>query len=170
MVTIEQIRLLEKKVRGAVEHINLLKQENRSLKSKMEHYETRISELEKLIDSFKRDQNEIEKGILTALDELNKLEDELDTGTDHTSAAVGQEQESNNKNDHLLNEEGKTPAYGAGFSEDRGDYNSLEEASEEAEALSVTDFSKPEDSESDEAEQEESDPQEESRTGELDIF
>ncbi|MFW5727543.1 MAG: cell division protein ZapB [Spirochaetota bacterium] len=78
MVTIEQIRLLDKKVHSAVERIGILKQENQSLKSKLEHYEGRISELERLIESFKQDQGEIERGITNALDELNRLEDDLD--------------------------------------------------------------------------------------------
>jgi len=81
MITVEQIRLLEQKVHQAVERIDLLNQENRSLKSKLEHYQTRIAEFEKLIESFKKDQSEIEQGIITALDELNRLEDELDPGT-----------------------------------------------------------------------------------------
>lgn len=81
MITVEQIRLLEQKVHQAVERIDLLNQENRSLKSKLEHYQTRIAEFERLIESFKKDQSEIEQGIITALDELNRLEDELDPGT-----------------------------------------------------------------------------------------
>ncbi len=89
MVTIEQIRLLEKKVHGAVEHIDLLTRENRSLKSRLEDYETRVSELEKLIDSFKQDQSEIEQGIITALNELNRLEDDLDTTDDTTDDTAG---------------------------------------------------------------------------------
>lgn len=81
MITIEQIRLLEQKVRKAVKHIDLLKRENRALNSKLEHYQGRIVELEKLIESFKKDQSEIEKGIITALEELNQLEDDLDSGS-----------------------------------------------------------------------------------------
>jgi septal ring factor EnvC (AmiA/AmiB activator) len=78
MVTIEQIRLLDKKVHSAVERISLLKKENQSLKSKLGDYENRISELERLIETFKQDQGEIEQGISNALDELNRLEDDLD--------------------------------------------------------------------------------------------
>jgi chromosome segregation ATPase len=81
MITIEQIHLLEQKVRKAVKHIDLLRQENRALNSKLEHYQGRIVELEKLIESFKRDQSEIERGIITALEELNQLEDDLDSGS-----------------------------------------------------------------------------------------
>jgi FtsZ-binding cell division protein ZapB len=78
MITIEQIHLLETKVHKAVEHINLLSQENKALTSKLVHYQDRIDELEKLIESFRKDQGEIEKGIITALEELNRLEDGLD--------------------------------------------------------------------------------------------
>lgn len=89
MVTIEQIRLLDQKVHSAVERISLLKQENQSLKSKLEHYESRITELERLIESFKRDQGEIEQGITNALDELNRLEDDLEEkpATEETSSS-----------------------------------------------------------------------------------
>lgn len=87
MVSIEQIRLLEQKVHSAVNRIDVLKEENQSLKSKLGEYETRILELERLIESFKQDQGEIEQGILTALDELNRLEDDLDT-SDHSDEAL----------------------------------------------------------------------------------
>jgi len=86
MITIEQIRLLEQKVHKAVKHIDLLKKENSALNSKLEHYQNRIDELEKLIESFKKDQSEIEKGIITALDELNQLEDDLDSGSSESDS------------------------------------------------------------------------------------
>lgn len=82
MVSLEQIRLLDKKVHDAVSRIDGLKRENNSLKTKLESYQHRISELEKLIENFKKDQVEIEDGIKSALEELNKLEDGIDTGND----------------------------------------------------------------------------------------
>lgn len=91
MVTIEQIRLLDKKVHSAVERISMLKQENQSLKSKLEHYESRILELERLIESFKRDQGEIEQGITNALDELNRLEDDLDEESPAAEEKISQD-------------------------------------------------------------------------------
>ncbi|HDQ14836.1 MAG TPA: cell division protein ZapB [Sediminispirochaeta sp.] len=86
MVSVEQIRLLEKKVRGAVEQISSLKKENQSLKERLGEYEGRINELQLLIESFKQDQGEIEQGILSALDELNRLEDNLDSSEQDQSA------------------------------------------------------------------------------------
>ena len=86
MVSVEQIRLLEKKVRRAVEQISSLKKENQSLKERLGEYEGRINELQLLIESFKQDQGEIEQGILSALDELNRLEDNLDSSEQDQSA------------------------------------------------------------------------------------
>ena len=82
MVTLEQIKLLDNKVHEAVTRIDALNKENSALKSKLETYQHRIDELEKLIETFKKDQGEIEEGIKSALDELNKLEDDLSPGSE----------------------------------------------------------------------------------------
>lgn len=75
MVTLDQIRLLDSKVKSAVEHISLLKKENGTLKERLEEYQNRIEELEVLIETFKQDQGQIEEGILQALDQLDQIED-----------------------------------------------------------------------------------------------
>ena len=77
MITLDQIRTLEKKVHTAVSRIADLKHENSVLKEKLESYEQRIGELETKISDFKQDQSEIEKGILSALDQLDQLEDNV---------------------------------------------------------------------------------------------
>lgn len=75
MLTLEQIQLLEKRAHQAVELIKSLRSENNLLESKLEGYEKRIKEMEGLIDSFKQDQSSIEEGIISALEQLDVLED-----------------------------------------------------------------------------------------------
>ncbi len=74
MITLEQIQLLEEKVHQTVNRITALKEENSSLKEKLSTYSGRIEELEVLIDSFKQDQGKIEEGILSALKQLDTIE------------------------------------------------------------------------------------------------
>jgi len=75
MLSLEQIQLLEKRAHQAVELIKSLRNENKLLESKLEGYEKRIKEMEVLIDSFKQDQSSIEEGIISALEQLDILED-----------------------------------------------------------------------------------------------
>jgi FtsZ-binding cell division protein ZapB len=77
MVTVEQARQLESKVAKAIDYINKLTDENTLLKNKLDSYQTRIDELEVLIQRFKEDQGRIEEGILSALDRLNQFEDDV---------------------------------------------------------------------------------------------
>jgi hypothetical protein len=77
MISLEQIRLLESRVEKAVVYIDLLQDENASLKGKLAGYEKRIQDLEVLVRSFQQDQGRIEEGILHALDRLNAFEDEI---------------------------------------------------------------------------------------------
>jgi chromosome segregation ATPase len=77
MITLEQIRRLEQRVQAAVARIATLKNENALLREKLESYEGRILELENSIAAFKRDQSEIEQGIVSALNQLDQLEDDV---------------------------------------------------------------------------------------------
>jgi FtsZ-binding cell division protein ZapB len=89
MVTVEQVRQLESKVVKAIDYINKLTDENTSLKNKLDSYQTRIDELEVLIQRFKEEQGRIEDGILSALDRLNQFEDDVHkTITPVTSVAA----------------------------------------------------------------------------------
>lgn len=74
MIRLDQIRTLEERVKKAVALIDDLKEENRSLKDKLGSYHNRITELEVLIEDFKRDQGEIEQGIISAISQLDSLE------------------------------------------------------------------------------------------------
>jgi chromosome segregation ATPase len=74
MVTLEHIQLLENRVKQAVELISALRDENSTLQKTLSSYETRMEELEVLMETFKRDQGKIEEGILSALKQLDTLE------------------------------------------------------------------------------------------------
>ncbi len=75
MITLDQIKQLDVKVRKAIDIINSQKSENNMLQEKLDTYQLRIEELEILIDTFKEDQGEIEHGIIDALNQLDILEE-----------------------------------------------------------------------------------------------
>ncbi len=77
MITLDQIKQLDHKVRKAIDKINTLNSENNMLQEKLDNYQLRIEELEVLIDTFKEDQGEIENGIIEALNQLDILEDNI---------------------------------------------------------------------------------------------
>ena len=77
MITLDQIKQLDLKVRKAIDKISTLKSENSMLQEKLDNYQLRIEELEVLIDTFKEDQGEIENGIIDALNQLDILEDNI---------------------------------------------------------------------------------------------
>jgi chromosome segregation ATPase len=77
MISLEQIRLLEARVNKAVELIRSLKDENKTLRRAVNAAQARMRELEKLVGDFKSDQQEIEQCILRALENLDRLEEEV---------------------------------------------------------------------------------------------
>ncbi len=77
MVSLEQVRLLEQRVNKAIARISALQQENTTLREELSGYQARVSELEHQIAQIKEDQTAIEQGILSALGQLDQLEDEL---------------------------------------------------------------------------------------------
>ena len=77
MIGLDQIKLLESKVNKAVEQIRVLREENKTLKRTVEKSQARMQELEGMVARFRSDQDEIEQGILRALKNLDKLEDEV---------------------------------------------------------------------------------------------
>ena len=76
MINLEQIQSLNSKVQKALEVIVTLRDENVTLKGKLGNYETRIEELEVLVNSFSREQDDIESGILNILQQLDRLEED----------------------------------------------------------------------------------------------
>lgn len=77
MVRIEQVRLLEDRVQKVIARITELKAENTTLRTQLEGYQDRISDLEKRIEGFASSQDEIEAGILSALQRLDEVEDAI---------------------------------------------------------------------------------------------
>ena len=77
MISLEQIRLLENKINKSIELIRVLREENRSLRSTLDSTQTRIQELETLVNRFKAEQQEIENCIVRAIKNLDHLEDEI---------------------------------------------------------------------------------------------
>ena len=95
MITLEQIKQLDHKVRKAIDKITTLKSENNMLQEKLDNYQLRIEELEVLIDTFKEDQSEIESGIIDALNQLDILEDNIVPPDADSELAVEATEETN---------------------------------------------------------------------------
>lgn len=95
MLTVEQVRSLDEKVRMAVDLIDSLKKENSVLKNKLDEYKQKVDQLEDVVDSFKLDQLEIEEGIKDVLTQLDKLEDQITAppAPNQPSASIQQETE-----------------------------------------------------------------------------
>lgn len=102
MITLDQIKQLDHKVRKAIDKINTLNSENKMLQEKLDNYQLRIEELEVLIDTFKEDQGEIENGIIDALNQLDILEDNIViSGTDSELAQESAELAQESADDQL---------------------------------------------------------------------
>ncbi len=67
MLSIDQVKLLESKVAGAIELIKNLSDEKDLLKKDLEAKDKRIAELETLLLNFKEDQSQIEEKVINAL-------------------------------------------------------------------------------------------------------
>ncbi len=77
MLSIDQVKLLETKVAGAIELIKKLSDEKDLLKKDLEAKDKRIAELEALLLNFKEDQTQIEEKVISALNQLSAFEDSV---------------------------------------------------------------------------------------------
>jgi len=91
MVSLEQIRKLEARVSQAVSTILELREENSTLRQKLEKYQQKIDQLELLIAQYRDSQKEIEEGILNALRQLDHLEDDALKSSSSPSVSISQE-------------------------------------------------------------------------------
>ncbi|MCX7788619.1 MAG: cell division protein ZapB [Spirochaetes bacterium] len=91
MVSLEQIRKLEARVSQAVSTILELREENTTLRQKLEKYQEKIDQLELLIAQYRDSQKEIEEGILNALRQLDHLEDDALRASSSTPSSIPQE-------------------------------------------------------------------------------
>lgn len=104
MLTIEQVRSLDEKVRMAVDLIDGLKKENSALRSKLDEYKAKIDQLENVVDSFKLDQMEIEEGIKDVLTQLDMLEDQITAPTPSGNEKAETPQETESRGETSLDE------------------------------------------------------------------
>ena len=74
MITLDQVQKLEKKVNDAVDLINRFKAEKVVLEEKIEKYEFRIMELEKVTEKLNKDQTKMEDKIIGHLNQQEDLE------------------------------------------------------------------------------------------------
>ena len=91
MVSLEQIRKLEARVSQAVSTILELREENSTLRQKLEKYQEKIDQLELLIAQYRDSQKEIEEGILNALRQLDHLEDDALKASSFHPSSIPQE-------------------------------------------------------------------------------
>ncbi len=101
MLTIEQVRSLDGKVRKALEVIESLKKENGLLRTRLKENQAHIQKLESMISSFKNDQREIEEGIKDVLSQLDVLEDRLTTPEQNAQVPSSVSSEGLNSSDEM---------------------------------------------------------------------
>lgn len=75
MLTLEQVRTLEQRVRRAIDRITELQAENVELRDRLATYQRRIDELEQRVEGYASGQEEIERSVLQALQTLEAVED-----------------------------------------------------------------------------------------------
>jgi FtsZ-binding cell division protein ZapB len=105
MISLAQIKVLEEKISKAVDLINLLRKENKTLKDTFENSQQRIQDLEELTQNFKNDQEEIENTIIEAIKKLELLEDEVSTTNE--KGKKNEKQDSEEETSVKENEEGE---------------------------------------------------------------
>jgi FtsZ-binding cell division protein ZapB len=88
MITLDQIKKLDARVKAALERITALKEENSQLKVRLSEYERRIEELDIHVSRFKKEQGEIEAGIISVLAKLDSLEDDIEKKTPDEAPAA----------------------------------------------------------------------------------
>ena len=77
MTTLDQVRLLEEKVEGAVSTIQQLQAENDALRKKCTELTNALSSKTEQLSTFSNDKTEIEDGIKKALDRLSLIENSV---------------------------------------------------------------------------------------------
>ena len=77
MLSLDQIKVLERKIEAVVSRVMALTSENSSLKQKIDSLEQENQSLKSKVESFESDQEKIEQGIISALDRLNTVENSV---------------------------------------------------------------------------------------------
>lgn len=81
MISLDQVRILEKKVESAVKMIVDLRKENTELKNKCVYLEKMNTELNSKVSVFEQEQNRVEEGLLSVLNRLDVVEDAVSTSS-----------------------------------------------------------------------------------------
>lgn len=76
----EQVQLLDQKIKQAVRLIQQLREENQHLKDKLGEYERRVKDLEDMLVGLRSTQKALEDGVLHALAELDRIQSPLESG------------------------------------------------------------------------------------------
>ena len=74
MISLEQVQILDEKIKQAVSLISTLREENAQLRSTLLDYENRIKDLGSVVTSLEDGQSKIELGILDAISRLDNLD------------------------------------------------------------------------------------------------
>jgi len=75
MITLDQVRVLQEKVKAAVEKINRLEKENAQLRAQLAASASNNQSLSQKVSDYEAEQNQIEAQILQVLNSLNVVED-----------------------------------------------------------------------------------------------
>ncbi len=75
MITLDQVLVLQEKVKAAVEKINRLEKENAQLRAQLAASASNNQSLSQKVSDYEAEQNQIEAQILQVLNSLNTVED-----------------------------------------------------------------------------------------------
>lgn len=77
MLSLDQIKVLERKIEAVVSRVIELTSENNTLKQKIDFLVQENQMLQSKVEAFESDQEKIEQGIISALDRLNTVENSV---------------------------------------------------------------------------------------------
>ncbi len=77
MITLDQVLVLQEKVKAAVEKINRLEKENAQLRAQLAASTSNNQSLSQKVSDYEAEQNQIEAKILQVLNSLNTVEDTI---------------------------------------------------------------------------------------------
>ncbi len=77
MLSLDQIKVLERKIEAVVSRVMELTSENNTLKQKIDFLVQENQILQSKVEAFESDQEKIEQGIISALDRLNTVENSV---------------------------------------------------------------------------------------------
>lgn len=80
MISVDQLRIIQKKVTLLTHRYRAVVEENTVLKKKLHNYKQRVSELESSYATIQEDQGEMEGAIMSTLMELEKAEGQYEQG------------------------------------------------------------------------------------------